>query len=102
GTLGSRSGQVSMADNGASLFLADGIARYAYTWATGVFEVLTDGPFTVAARVDTVDNYVVYNKPGTTEWGCTDLKATTSNALNFAFKDSSPDNLVSLIVNQRE
>lgn len=102
GTLGTRSGPVSITDNGAALFLADGIARYAYVWGTNTFSILTDGPFTAAGRVDTVDNYVVYNNPRTNEWGCTDLKATTSNALNFAFKDSSPDNLVSLIVNRRE
>jgi hypothetical protein len=102
GSLATRSGPVSMTDNGASLFLADGAARYAYTWGTGAFVTLTDGAFTTATRVDTVDNYVVYNNPGTNEWGCTDLKATTSNALNFAFKDSSSDNLISLIVNRRE
>lgn len=102
GLLGTRSGPVSMTDNGASLFLADGIARYAYTWGTNTFATLTDGPFTIASRVDTVDNFVVYNLPGTNEWGCTDLKATTSNGLNFAFKDSSSDNLISLIVNRRE
>jgi hypothetical protein len=102
GTLATRSGPVSMTDNGASLMIADGLTRYAYTWGTGAFVALADGPFIPTGRVDTVDNFIIYNLPGTNEWGCTDLKSINSNGLNFAFKDSSPDNLISLIVNRRE
>lgn len=102
GLLGTHSGPVSMTDNGASLYLCDGPNRYSYNFASGVFAVVSDGAFLGADVVDFVDNFIVYNRPGTNEWGSTDLKATTSNGLNFAFKDSTSDNIVSLIVNRRE
>lgn len=102
GALATSSGPLSMSDNGSSLFLADGLNRYAYTWGTGVFQVLIDGAFTGADVVDMIDNYVVYNEPGTNVWGCTDIASTTSGGLNFGRKDSASDNIVSLIVNNRE
>lgn len=102
GVLATSTGPVSMTDNGTSVFVADGPNRYAYTWGTATFSSLGDGAFTGATIVDVIDNYVIYNKPGTNTWGCTDLGSTTSSALNFGRKDSAPDNIVSLIVNKRE
>jgi hypothetical protein len=49
-----------------------------------------------------VDNFLVYNEPGTQVFGNTNVGSTVSGALNFASADSSPDNLVSLIVVSRE
>lgn len=102
GTLATSSGPVSMTDNGSSIFIADGLARYAYTVATNTFQTLIDGAFTNADIVDVIDNYVVYNKPNSNVWGCTDLSSVSSSGLNFGRKDSAPDNIVSLIVNKRE
>jgi hypothetical protein len=101
-TIPTSTGPVSMTDNGSSLFIADGAHRYAYTWGTGLFQTLVDGAFTGADIVDVIDNYVIYNDPGTNTWGCTDIASTVSSGLNFGRKDSATDNIISLIVNKRE
>ena len=62
----------------------------------------TDGAFSGANVVDIVDNYFVYNKPGTQEWGSSDFLSPISPNLSYALKDGAPDNLVSLIVDHRE
>ena len=58
----------------------------------------TDGAFSGADVVDMVDNYFVYNKPNSQEWGCSNLLSPISGGLNFASKFTSSDDLVSLIV----
>jgi len=62
----------------------------------------SDGAFTGANVVDIVDNYFVYNRPNTQQWGCSNILSPISNQLNFSSKDGSPDNLVSIIVSNRE
>ena len=68
------------------------------------FSVLpnNDGAFTGANSVDIVDNYFVYNNPGTQQWGSSDLLSTISSSTSYAFKDGAPDKLVALIVDHRE
>jgi len=61
-----------------------------------------DGAFTGADVVDIVDNLFVYNRPSTQQWGCSNLLSTLSAPLQFSSKDGSPDNLISIIVNNRE
>ena len=60
-----------------------------------------DGPFQGGDLVDTVDNYFVYNRPGTQQFGASSPLSPISPALSFSSKDGSPDNLVSLIVDHR-
>lgn len=62
----------------------------------------TDGAFSGANTVDTVDNYFVYNRPGTQQWGASNALSPISNSLSFSSKDGAPDNLISLIVDHRE
>jgi len=62
----------------------------------------SDGAFSSADVVDTVDNYFVYNRPNTQQWGASNPLSPISYSLSFASKDGSPDNLVSLIVDHRE
>jgi Phage stabilisation protein len=102
GTLATSSGPVSMIDNGVTAMIADGTARYSYNWVTNAFAVLADGAFPAATRVDDVDTFMVYNNPGTNQWGCTNAGSSASSALNVSAKDGFSDNLISLIVNQRE
>jgi len=68
------------------------------------FSVLpsNDGAFTGANSVDIVDNYFIYNNPGTQQWGSSDLLSTISSSTSYAFKDGAPDKLVALIVDHRE
>jgi len=62
----------------------------------------TDGAFTGGTSVDIVDNYFVYNRPDTQQFGASAALSPISAALSFASKDGAPDNLVSLIVDHRE
>lgn len=104
GTLASFSGQVSICDNGIEAMLADGINRYSYTIASGLFSILptTDGAFTGAGRVDCIDGFLIYNDPNSSQWGCTDNLASTSPQLSFSSKFSSSDYLITLIADHRE
>lgn len=61
-----------------------------------------DGAFQGADVVDVVDNYFVYNRPGTQQYGSTAPLSPISPSLSFSSKDGAPDNLVSLIVDHRE
>lgn len=63
---------------------------------------INDGPFEGADVVDIVDNYFVYNRPNTQQWGSSNILSPISSALAFSSKDGAPDNLVSLIVDHRE
>ena len=62
----------------------------------------TDGAFSGATSVDIVDNYFVYNKPNTQQWGASNPLSPISQGLSFSSKDGAPDNLVSLVVDHRE
>jgi hypothetical protein len=68
------------------------------------FSVLpsTDGAFEGADVVDVVDNYFVYNRPNTQQWGSSNILSPISSQLAFSSKDGAPDNLVSMIVDHRE
>jgi hypothetical protein len=62
----------------------------------------SDGAFTGGTSVDIVDNYFVYSRPNSQQWGASDLLSPISQSLSFASKDGSPDKLVALIVDHRE
>lgn len=62
----------------------------------------SDGAFTGGTNVDIVDNYFVYNRPNTQQFGCSNALSPISGNTNFASKDGAPDNLVTLIVDHRE
>jgi len=68
------------------------------------FSVLpsTDGAFSGANTVDIVDNYFVYNKPSSQQWGASNPLSPISQGLSFSSKDGSPDNLVAIICDHRE
>jgi hypothetical protein len=104
GTLTTNSGPVKITDNGIDVYIVDGTNRYYYAKATSTFAQLpsTDGAFQGADVCDIVDNYIVYNRPGTQQWGATDALSPTSQALSFASKFGSSDNLVSMICDHRE
>lgn len=104
GTLSSGTGPVSITDNGLVIYLVDGANRYSYNLSNGTFTTLpnSDGAFQGATRADYVDDYIVYNNPNTIQWGCTNALSNVSSALNFSSKDSSSDNLVTLIADHRQ
>jgi len=62
----------------------------------------SDGAFTSGSSVDIVDNYFVYNRPDTQQFGASAALSPISPALSFGSKDGAPDDLVALIVDHRE
>jgi hypothetical protein len=62
----------------------------------------SDGAFTGGNTLDIVDNYFVYNRPNTQQWGASNALSPISVGTSFASKDGAPDNLVALIVDHRE
>ena len=61
-----------------------------------------DGAFSGATTVDIVDNYFVYSRPSSQQFGASDALSPVSQQLSFASKDGAPDQLVALIVDHRE
>jgi hypothetical protein len=57
----------------------------------------TDGAFQGADVVDIVDNYFIYNNPGTQQWAASNLLSPITYGLSYASKFTGPDNLVSII-----
>lgn len=103
GSLLTSAGPVQITNNGLAAYFGDGANRYTYTFSSGTFAVVavTDGAFTGADRCDIVDNYIIYNRPGTQQWGATSPLSIVSPALSFSSKDGAPDNLVSAVVDHR-
>lgn len=103
GTIGFGTTPVSMADNGTTVVIVDGTPNgYTITMATDAFGTISDPAFYGADRVDYIDTYFVFNKPGTPQWYISGSNAVTFDPLDFANKVGYPDNIVSLIVMHRE
>lgn len=109
GTLTTSTGPVSITDNvmdteGLTAYIVDGKNRYFYVVSTNTFTQLpaSDGPWIGADVCDVVDNYIIYNQPGTQAWACTDLGSPYSTQALYGVKDGSPDSLVSLLVDRRQ
>lgn len=102
GTLSTLTGPIVLTDNGQAAYFCDSINRYSFTYAGSVFAIQTDGGFLGGGRSDVLDGFMVYNQPGTQNWGATSLNSVSSPALSVGKKDGAPDNLVSIIVNNRE
>lgn len=102
GTLSTTTGSIRITDNNAAAYFCDGPNRYSYTYAGNVFAIVADGGFTGGGGADAVDGFIIYNQPDSQNWGATSLNSIVSPALSVGKKDGSPDNLVALIVNNRE
>lgn len=102
GNLNSGVGHVYITDNGVSAYITDGSNRYYYTWGTSTFAALSDGAFNGAGVCDEIDNFIIYNRPGTNQWGCTDVGSIASGGTNLGEKIGYSDNIVSLIADHRQ
>ncbi len=61
-----------------------------------------DGAFYFSSQVGEVDTFFVYNNPNTQQWGASNSLSASSQPLSFTSKDGAADNLVAMIVNDRE
>lgn len=102
GTLLTSTGRVYITDNGVSAYLTDGANRYYYTWSTSTFAVTADGAFAGGSQADIVDNFIIYNRPGFNQWGCTNVGSIVSNPLNLGSKLIGSDNIVAIISDHRQ
>jgi hypothetical protein len=100
-----RSNPVSMVDNRTELMLVDGSTSGWQVVLSGTtFSLIVDGTGTFAGadRVDLLDTYILWNMPGTTDFGSTLSGAIAFDGLYFAGKNGYSDNLQTLIVNKLE
>lgn len=104
GSLLTTDGVVTITDNGIAAMLFDGPNRYSYVISSGAFAVISsaDGAFFGGQNCTAVDNFIVYNLPGSQQFAATTALSTATPALSFASKFGSPDNLVSLITVDRD
>lgn len=103
--LNTSTGPVSITANATHVMITDGSSsRYFIANNLSVFGIINDGGFNGGVRCDIVDNFIVYNAPGgaSKQWGATSALAYTSPPLSYALTLSSFDNLVTLIVDQRQ
>ena len=109
GILLTNSGPVKITDNvmtseGLTAYIVDGPHRYYYEVLSNTFVTLTiaDGGWEGATACDTVDDYIAYNQPDSQNWAVTDLGSPLSTTFLFGSKNSSPDNIVTIIADHRQ
>lgn len=104
GTLSTVGGTVCMSDNGAQLFIVDGVAAYTYTYASTTFAVVADADFPNGATTCTYsDRLFIVEKAGGQRFylsGIDDGQSWDSN--DFASADSNPDDLVRVYADHGE
>ena len=103
GTLGTSSGPVDMAWGVTQLVVVDGPNGYVLTLGSNVFGQITSPNWMGSNRVGYLDGYFVFAKPDSQVFYVSAIDdASDLDALDFASAESSPDNIVSLIVDHRE
>jgi hypothetical protein len=100
---GGNTAPVSIADNGKQLFIACGAVAYIYDEPAGTFQQITDPDFFGAETVCYIDGYFAFNQPGTQIiWVTGILDGTSIDPLAFAAAESTPDEVVAVVSNNRE
>lgn len=103
GTMVTSIGPVSMKDNGTQMIIVDGTSvGYYVTLATNAFVTISDVNFYGGNYVDVLDTYFVINRPDSPQFYISESLSVTFNALDFATKAASPDDLATLIVLKRD
>jgi hypothetical protein len=102
GTITNAVTPVSMASNGSIIMLVTGPDGYVVDTAANTVTKIVDPDFLGADRVDYIDGYFVFNKPGTQQFQITSLLGTAIDPLDFASAEGAPDLLVSLLVDHLE
>jgi len=82
-----------------TMYMSAGETMYGLNFA---YLPSSDGAFTGGTTVDIVDNYFVYSRASSQQWGASNALSPISVGTSFGSKDGSPDNLVALIVDHRE
>lgn len=105
GTLLTNSGPVCIRDNGPGGYavIVDGLYGYLYAFSGGLTQI-TDPAFLPADRVAFIDGWLIFNHVGTQTFftNASVPYTVTFSGSFYALKDSSSDNLVTLMENNRE
>lgn len=107
GVIGTKAGPVCMRDNGAAniCVIVDGEFMYAINHATGAFGMVTDANVINPDRLASIDGILIWNSNGSQKFNTTAPYWNGTDAFDgtfFALKDDAPDNLVTLIEDNRE
>lgn len=99
----SGTGPVSIADSGTQLFLACNPDAYVYTESTDTFQQIVDADFAGASTVCYIDGYFAFSQPDSQIiWVTEILDGTAINPLAFGAAESSPDQVIAVVNNNRE
>jgi len=109
GTLNTSSGRVSMAHNGLrgsankQVMIVDGSDGWIYDNDTQTLTVISDADFTDSLSVVFIDGYFLFAQKDSDRFWLTSLYDGTSiDALDFSTAEGDPDDIQSLIADQRE
>lgn len=111
GSLTTSTGFVSMIDNTLALVIVDGSPNgSAVKLSTNTFGAISATNFFGANRVDYIDTYLIFNRPGTNQFYFTFSNATYEmliggtafDPLDIAAKNGGNDNIVGVAVMHRE
>jgi hypothetical protein len=98
GDIGNSGNLVSMVDNGTSMMVVDGSPNgWTVDLQTLAFAQIADPAFYGAHKVDFIDTFFVFNKPGSQAFYVSNSNDTTFDALYFAEKIGYNDLLVSVV-----
>jgi hypothetical protein len=97
GELSTSSGPIAMADNGLHVFIVDGTYGYTWTFASSVFEQVTDEDFYPSDTVTFQDGYFIFTKKDSQQFFYTDINNVTVDPLDIGTAEGTPDNLVGAI-----
>jgi hypothetical protein len=102
GALRTSAGPVCMTDNGLHMVIVDGPNGYVFDFLGTSLTQITSPNFYGADRVEFLDNYLLFNRPGTGQFYWTSISGVDFDALDFAAAEGSPDKLLSLLVVHQE
>jgi len=101
--LGGGNSPVSMTDNGISLVVVTGPNGYTVNLTSMAFaQLLPAGNFQGSDRVDFLDTYLIFNRPGTRQWYTSLSNTTTFDPTYVVAKSVVPDLVQGVLVNRRE
>lgn len=97
------SSPVSMAHNGTQLVIVADDAERSYVWNGTTLAQITDPDFLGASSVDFIDQYFVFTKKNGQQFFVSSLADGSSyDATDVASAEAKPDNLLCVIVDNRE
>lgn len=104
GTITTSSGNVSMADNGTQVLIADGTTSgYIITVATATMAAISDADYPALSSVTFQDGYFIGIEKDTGKfWISASYDGTSWDALDFATAEGRPDNSVAIISNTHD